>query len=184
MWYWEGGFHLLHDTIVCMEFCCWCVSVFTCVIPLPVYVCVYMCVFNQKIKKMMLSVVKSSHNSKVWYLEEIISCFATLTAVCSFCVGVWVYSLFSSPFLYTYMCLLVFIKKKEKREILNVVKLFHISSVWYLEGVYHLLHDNNYCIQFWFCLVSVFYCFIAHPLYNLCVCVCLCLTKEKKQKKR
>ena len=107
VWYWDGGFHLLRDTKVHMEFCCWCVSVFTCVIPFLVYVCV----FNQKIKKMILSVVKSSHNSKVWYLEEIISCFATLTAACSFCVELWVYSLFSFPFLYTYVCLLVFIKK-------------------------------------------------------------------------
>ena len=56
------------------------------------------------------------------------------------------------------------------------------GNVWYWEGVYHLLRDNNYCTQFWFCLVSLFYCLIAHPLYNFCVCVFLTKKKGKKRK--
>ena len=61
------------------------------------------------------------------------ACSTTLTAAFSFVVGVRVYTLVSSPFSYIYVCLYVFIKKKEKkrkkRKILNVVKLSHIGNV-------------------------------------------------------
>ena len=42
VWYWEGVYHLLRDTNCCMQFWCWCVSVFPCLIPY-----IYVCVFNK-----------------------------------------------------------------------------------------------------------------------------------------
>ena len=105
-----------------------------------------------------------------------ITCFATLTAACSFDVGVWLYSLVSSPFTYTYECLYVFIKKKRKK-ILHFVKTSHIGNVWYWEGVPYLL-DTNGRMQFWCCLVSILSCFFPLPLYNLFLCVF-----NKKEKK-
>ena len=62
---------------------------------------------------------------------------------------------------------------------LNVVKASHIGNVWYWEGVYHLLRDTNYSMQFWCYLESVFPYLILFPLYNLFVCVF-----NKKEKKR
>ena len=105
-----------------------------------------------------------------------ITCFATLIAACSFGVGVWVYSLVSSPFTYTYECLCVFIKKEEKK-ILHFVKTSHISNVWYWEGAPYLL-DTNGRMPFWCCLVSILSCLISLPVYNLFLCVF-----NKKEKK-
>ena len=60
----------------------------------------------------------SSYPKLVWcdIRKEFITCFATLTTAGGFGVGVWVYSLVSSPFLNTYLCKCVFIKKKEKKK--------------------------------------------------------------------
>ena len=109
-----------------------------------------------------------------------ITCFATLTAACSFGVGVWVYSLVSSPFAYTYECLCVFDKKKKKTKIVSVVKMSHIGNVWYWEGVHHLHRDTNGRMQFLCCHVSVLSCLIPLPLYNLF----LCLLNKKERKKK
>ena len=117
-WYWEGVYHLLHDTNCCMQFWCWRVSVFSYLILLPLYVCV--------------------------------------------CVS-------------------------QIKKILSVVESSHISKVWYWEGVYHLLRDINYRMQFWYWRVSVFPYLIHLLLYIyiyicvcVCVCVCVCFSKNKK----
>ena len=111
--------------------------------------------------------------------KRFITCFATLTAACSFVVVVWVHSFVSSPFPYTYMCLCVFIKKKKKKT-LSVAKSSHNGNVWYWKGVYHLIRDTNCCMQFWCCLVSVFSCSIPFPLI---ICLCVCLTKKKRKER-
>ena len=86
--------------------------------PSPTYfLCVCVCLTNKKKKKKRkkLSVVKLSHISKVWYWEGIYYLLPTLTTAYSFGVGMWVYSLISSPFPDTYVCLCVVTKEKEKR---------------------------------------------------------------------
>ena len=104
-----------------------------------------------------------------------ITCSATVTAACSFGVGVWVYSLISSPFpLYTCVCMCV----SQIKKILSVVESSHISKVWYWERVYHLLCDTNYRMQFWCWRVSVFPYLIPLLLY-----MCVCFSNEKKKKK-
>ena len=106
VWYWERVYHLLRDTNCCMQFWCWHVSVFPCLIPLPLYVCVCVCVCltNEKRYSML-----SSHPTSVRCDIEngFITCSVTLTVACNFGVGVWVYSLVSSPFPYIYMCVCV-----------------------------------------------------------------------------
>ena len=128
VWYWEGIYYLLCDINCSMKFCCWSVSVFPYLYPLPLYICVSI----EKKKRKILNVVKSSYTVKVWYLERVITCSATLTTSCSFGIGVWLYSLVSSPFLYI-LCACVF-KKKKKKKIVNVVMSSYICKVWYWDG--------------------------------------------------
>ena len=116
--------------------------------------------------------------------QGFINCFATLTTVCSFGVGVWVYSLVSSPFPYIISvcvcvcaCVCVCILDKIKKMVLGVVKSSHIGRVWHWEGVNHLLRATNCRMQFWDWWVSVFPLFIPLPLYK-CVCV---INKWKKR---
>ena len=107
---------------------------------------------------------------------------ATLTVACSFGVRVWVYSLISSPSPTYFVCVCVCLtnkKKKKKRKKLSVVKLSHISKVWYWEGIYYLLPDTNYRIQFWGWNVSVLPYLIPLPRY-ICVSVCGYQRKRKK----
>ena len=60
-----------------------------------------MCFANKKRYSLL-----SSHPTKVRCDIEkgFITCSVTLTAACNFGVGVWVYSLISSPFSYIYVC--------------------------------------------------------------------------------
>ena len=59
VWYWEGIYYLLCDTNCRLQFWFWSESVFPCLIPLRLYICVYVCV------------VKSSHIGNVRYWEEV-----------------------------------------------------------------------------------------------------------------
>ena len=103
-----------------------------------------------------------------------------LTKTCNFSVGLWVYSLISSSFLYIYMCVCVCVSQI-KKEILSVVKSSHIGKVWYWEGIYHLFHDTNGHMQFWWWPVSVFPYLIPLLLYiYVCVCVCVCFSNKIK----
>ena len=72
---------------------------------------IYVCVCVSQIKKKKYSVLSSHPTSVKCDIEKgFITCSATLIAACSFGVGMWVYSIISSPFPYIYVC--VFLKKK------------------------------------------------------------------------
>ena len=96
-----------------------------------------------------------------------------LIRTCNLSVGVWVYSLISSSFLYIYVCV-CFSNKKKK--ILGVVESSHIGKVWYWKGIYHLLRDTNCRMQFWCWHVSIFHYLIPFPLY-----ICVCVSKKKTE---
>ena len=106
-----------------MQFWCWHVSVFPCLIPFPyIYTCV--CLTNKKSYSML-----SSHPTSVrcdiekWF----ITCSATLTVAYSFSVGVWVYSLVSSLFTYICVCVCVCLTNKKRYSMLSS----HPTSVRY-----------------------------------------------------
>ena len=105
-----------------------------------------------------LSVVESSHIGKVWYWEGV---YHLLRDTNCFGIGVWVYSLISSPF--PHVCVCVYVSQIKK--ILSVVESSHIGKVWYWEGVYHLVCE---------------YIPLSHPPSPICVCVCVCVSQIKK----
>ena len=146
--------------------------------PFP-YICVCMCVCLTKKNKKILSVVKSSQMSNVWYWEGIN--YLLRDTNCRKQFWFWGESVF--PYLIPFcLCICVYVRvhpKKEKK-LLSVVKSSHIGNVWYWEGVYHLQGDTMCRMQFYSCLVSVFSCLIPLPLYNLSVCV---FHKKRKEKK-
>ena len=45
VWYWEGIYYLLRDTNCRMQFWCWSMSVFPCLIPFHLYIWVFVCVY-------------------------------------------------------------------------------------------------------------------------------------------
>ena len=99
MWYWEEVYHLVCEYIPLSH------------PPSPIYVCVCVCVCVcvSQIKKI-LSVVESSYIGKVWYWEGV---YHLLRDTNRFGVGMWVYSLISSPF--PHICVCVFLKLKKKK---------------------------------------------------------------------
>ena len=90
VWYWEGVYHLLCDTNCRMQYWCWSWSVFPCLIPLPLYICAFECVYQTKKKrKERYSVLSSLPKSVRCDIEKgFITCSATLTTTCNFGVGI------------------------------------------------------------------------------------------------
>ena len=90
VWYWEGVYHLLCDTNCRMQYWCWSWSVFPCLIPLPLYICAFECVYQTKKKrKERYSVLSSLPKSVRCDIEKgFITCSAALTTTCSFGVGI------------------------------------------------------------------------------------------------
>ena len=89
-------------------------------------------------------------------------------------LGVWVYSLISSPFPHLCVCVCVCVCVSQIKKILSVVESSYIGKMWYWEGVYHLLHDTNcFGVGMWV------YSLISSPFPHICACVFLKLKKKK-----
>ena len=138
--------------------------------PFPYIICFCVCLTKRKRKTEHL-VLSSRPTSVMSDIEKrFISCKVTLCTACSFVLILWVYSLFSSPVPYIICLCGCFTKKEKKRKIISVVKSSRIDNVWYWKMVYHLLHDTNCSMQFWWWHASVCPCLIPLPRYNVCVC--------------
>ena len=129
----------------------------------------------------------SSYPKLVWcdIRKEFITCFATLTTACSFGVGVWVYSLVSSPFPNTYLCKCVFtIKKKKKRKkkkrylVLSSRPTLVMcdSENGFISCSATLIASCSFGVVLWVCSI------VSSP-FPYIICFCVCLTKKKRKKK-
>ena len=119
----------------------------------------------------------------MWYWEEIITCFTTLTATCSFYVGVCVYSIFSSSFLYTFMCLLVFNKKNKNKNWRYLMLSSYFTSVICDIEKGFITCSATITAAYSFGFVLWVYSIVTLPIPYI-ICLCVCLTKKKKKKKK
>ena len=106
-----------------------------------------------------------------------ITCFATLIAACSFGVGVWVYSLVSSPFTYTYECLCVFIKKKKEKRF-SVLSRRPTSVLYDIEKGFPTCSTLTAACRFG---VALWVYYLVSSPFPYIICFCVCLTKKKRK---
>ena len=146
--------------------------------PFP-YICVCVCFSNKKRYS-----VLSSHPTSVWCDIEkgFITYSTTLIVACSFGVGMWVYSLISSPFSYICVCVCVCVcvcfSNKKRYSVLSS----HPTSVrcdiiekGFITCSATLTVACNFGVGVWVYPLS----HPPSPIY-VCVCVCVCVSQIKK----